>query len=58
MGEYIKTFAFVAIFVFLSIVCVINLIRGHKEEKIAKEEKKRKRSPFANQKQPDKENIE
>ena len=49
--EYIKTFAFAAIFIFLSMVCVINLINGQKEAKAAKEERKRKRSPFAVQKQ-------
>lgn len=46
--EYVRTFVILAIFITLSVACVFNMIRHHKEEKQAKEEKRRKRSPFAN----------
>ena len=45
--DYVKTFVFLAIFIILSVGCILNMIRHHKEEKAAKEEKRRKRSPFA-----------
>ena len=45
MLEYIKTFALLAVFIFLSIGCIVNIIRGRDERKEnrrkAKEEKKR-----------------
>ena len=47
--EKVRTFIILAIFILLSVGCIMNMIRHHKEEKAAKEEKKRKRSPFAQQ---------
>ncbi len=47
--ETVRNFIILAIFIVLSIGCIMNMVRHHKEEKAAKEEKKRKRSPFAQQ---------
>ncbi len=45
--EYLKTFVILAVFLILSVACVLNIIRHRKEDKEAKAEKKRRRSPFA-----------
>lgn len=47
ISTILKTVVILAVFVLLTITCISNIIRHHKEDKMAKEERKRRRSPFA-----------
>ena len=54
MVDYIKTFVLLAVFIVLSVGCIANIIRHHKEKKQAiaegRIEKKKRKFPFRKKK--------